>query len=134
MTRFDTIEAYHLRLRLNEAIESMRVEEKRETLNDERLYFDLSLDRNNATYNLIISFWPRMSYSGGSALRAQRLIKLPEVIYKPMFVQLWYPLSLGEYPMSEFGQNSDEYPHGLAALAAYLPTQVDMKHWEAAGK
>ena len=131
MTRFHTTEAYHLRLRINQEIESMRIEENREKLDDSRLYFDFGHDGPTLTYMLTISFWPRMQHSP-SVLKAKRVIKLPQVIYKPMFLQLWYPLYLDDCPVVELGHSNDFYPHALSALTDYLPTQNDMKLWEAA--
>lgn len=127
-SRFDTPEAYHLRQIINDEIESIRTEKGRNTLDLNRLYFEFEHDRKNNTYELTISMSPQTEYGYISTLDVRRIIKLPEVIYKPMFMLLQQPLRLDEFPTMELGR-TDAYPHTLTALLSYLPTDTEMKEW-----
>ena len=111
----------------------MRVEENREYLREDLLYFEFNHNRGKATYELLISFWPRDIYGREHTVRkSKRLITLPEEAYKSMFSQLWDPLELDDEPMLEFGRENDYYPHTLPALTQYLPTTEETKRWEEA--
>lgn len=131
MQPFKTVEAYQLRLMLSESIESLRVEAKWENLYESRLYFDLYEDDAGLTYSLVISFWPRLPATP-SVLNSERTIKLPQVFYRDMFMQLWDLLSLGEYPIVYSDHDHKVYPHTLVALTNYLPTRDDVKLWQTA--